>query len=380
MNKKLFALAAGTFALGMSEFVMMCILPQVSEALSVSIPQAGRLISAYAIGVCAGAFSLIFLSRFRPKQVLMSLAGLMVLGAAIAVSAQNYAMLLLARFVEGLPHGAYFGVGTIVAVKLADEGKQNVAVALVCAGMTVANLIGNPLATTLGEAFTWRVPFAMVLVMGLLAVGLLWCWIPDMDKLPSNGMKGQFRFLKSLDPWLILGATFLGKCGVMCWYSYISPLLQEHSGFSAGVMPLLMVIAGLGMFVGNLVGGRLSDRFKPGRVTFWLQCLAALGLAGVFMSSQTGWMSVALMFLVCACIFGLSAPEQFMIIDHSKGGEMVGGCCIQLAFNLGTALGALLGGIPIDRGLGYGHTALVGIPLVLVGAVMLWVFRIRYEE
>lgn len=379
MNKGLIALAAGTFALGMSEFVMMGILPDVAQDLSVSIPQAGHLISSYALGVCIGALSLIVLRTLKPKLILELLASVMLAGALLAVCSVNYPMLLAARFIEGLPHGAYFGVASIVAVRLADEGRKASAVAIMCAGMSVANLIGNPLATFLSSAVSWRLPFCVLMLVSSATILLLARWVPSLDAVPDNGLKGQFRFLKNLDPWLIIGATMLGNGGIFCWYSYISPLLQNQSGFSASVLPFLMVVAGLGMFIGNLAAGRLSDRYRPGTVTFCLQAIAAISLTAVFFMSGTGWLTVMLMFVLCACLFGIGSPEQLMIIEHAKGGEMLAGCCIQIAFNFGNAMGAFLGGLPIDAGLPYNYAALVGIPVAAAGAILMFIFHRRCE-
>lgn len=187
MNKGLIALAAGTFALGMSEFVMMGILPDVAQDLSVSIPQAGHLISSYALGVCIGALSLIVLRTLKPKLILELLASVMLAGALLAVCSVNYPMLLAARFIEGLPHGAYFGVASIVAVRLADEGRKASAVAIMCAGMSVANLIGNPLATFLSSAVSWRLPFCVLMLVSSATILLLARWVPSLDAgLPYN--------------------------------------------------------------------------------------------------------------------------------------------------------------------------------------------------
>ncbi len=358
---------------------MMGILPDVAKDLEVSIPQAGHLISAYALGVCLGAFSLVFLHKYRPKLILEMLTSVMLLGALIAVFSPNYPMLLAARFVEGLPHGAYFGVATIIAMKIAEEGKKTAAVSIMCSGMTVANLLGNPVATFLSDTFSWRIPFVILLAVIIFAMLLIARLVPNVEALPDHGIKGQFRFLKNLDPWLIIGATMLGNGGIFCWYSYISPLMQTQAGFSAQAIPVLMVVSGFGMFVGNLAAGRLADRFKPGKVTFYLQLLATLGLLTVFFTSTIPWLSVFMMFFICACLFGFSSPEQLLIVEHADGGEMLAGCCIQVAFNLGNAIGAYQGGLPIDAGMTYNYVALSGLPLTAIGAVLFLIFHRKYE-
>ena len=379
MKKGLFALALGTFTLGMAEFIIEGILTDVSHDMHVSIPQAGHLISVYALGVCAGAFSLILMHKYRPKKILMFLASLITIGAAIASIAPDFWLLLCARFIQGLPHGAYFGTGTIVAVKIAKEGKGTSAVAMMCAGMPFANLMGVPLGTFLSHNFSWRVPFMMSIVLGVITLYMIYRWVPNVEALPNNGMKAQFHFLRNKAPWLIIAATFLGSAGMLSWFSYISPLLQMEGGFSASSISLLMILAGLGMVVGNLTSGPLSDRFCPGRITSCYLILAAASLLLTYFFASCGFAAAALMFLICVCLFGVGSPEQYLIVKHSEGGEMLGGCCIQAAFNSGNALGAFLGGIPVSLGLGFNYPALIGVPLALAGAVCLWTFHKHYE-
>ena len=379
MKKGLFALALGTFTLGMAEFIIEGIITDIAHDMNVSIPEAGHLISIYALGVCAGAFSLILMHKYRPKHILLFLTSLVVVGAVIASLAPSYWLLLCARFIQGLPHGAYFGTGTIVAVKMAKEGKGTKAVAMMCAGMPFANLMGVPLGTFLSHTMSWRVPFAMSIALGLITLYMIYRWVPNVEALPNKGMKAQFHFLRHLAPWLIIVATFMGNGGILCWFSYISPLLQTNGGFSAASISVLMILAGGGMVVGNQVSALLADRFKPGRFTCYLQFIAAAALLTTFFFSHNGWVSVAMMFISCACLFGIGSPEQYLIVKHAEGGEMLGGCCIQAAFNLGNALGAFFGGIPVAMGLGYNYPALIGVPMALIGALCLLAFHRRYE-
>ena len=247
MKKSLIALAFGTLALGIAEFTMMGILPYVASDFGISIAKAGHFISAYALGVCCGAPVLI-LARKRPlKQILMALVSLIIVGNLCASLAPNYWILMLGRFVSGLPHGAYFGVASIVASKLADKGKSSEAVSIMIAGMTVANLFGVPLGTSLSHLFSWRVTFLLVALWGVIVLYYISRWVPFVEGLQDTGFKGQFRFLRKPAPWILLGATALGNGGVFCWYSYISPLLTHVSGFSDSSISALMVLAGFGM-------------------------------------------------------------------------------------------------------------------------------------
>ena len=377
MKKSLIALAFGTLGLGIAEFTMMGILPYVARDLNISIPVAGHFISAYALGVCAGAPMLI-VARKRPlKHILLVLMALMLVGNLGAAMAPDYWLLLAARFISGLPHGAYFGVASIVAGKLADEGKSSEAVSLMIAGMTVANLFGVPLGTSLSHMLSWRVTFLLVGCWGLIVLYYIWRWVPVIEGLKDTGFKGQFRFLKTPAPWLILGATALGNGGVFCWYSYITPLLTNVSGFSAESVTALMVLAGFGMVVGNLVSGRLSDRYTPGKVGTVVQGMICILLLMIFFLSPNPWCSAILMALCTAGLFAVSSPEQVLIIRVAPGGEMLGGACVQIAFNLGNAIGAYVGGLALSGG--YRYPALAGVPFALVGFVLFAVFYKKFQ-
>lgn len=380
MKKSLIALAFGTLGLGIAEFVMMGILPDVAAEMHVSIPKAGHLISAYAIGVCVGAPTLILARRFPLKHILLALVALIMAGNIFAALSPNFWTLIAARFISGLPHGAYFGVASIVASKLADPGKGSAAVSIMIAGMTIANLFGVPLGTSLSNAISWRIPFLLVGAWGIVTLYYIWRWVPHVEGLPDTGLRGQFRFLKHLAPWLIIGATMFGNGSVFCWYSYINPLLTHVSGFSAESVSLLMILAGAGMVVGNLVGGRLSDIYMPGRVAMVTQgCIFAI-LLSIFFFAGIGWLSALLMCCCTACLFAVSSPQQILLIRYSPGGEMLGAASVQVAFNLGNALGAYVGGLPLRAGLGYQYPALIAAPVALVGFSLLLVFYRRYER
>lgn len=380
MKKSLIALAFGSLGLGIAEFVMMGILPHVAADLNVSIPMAGHLISAYALGVCIGAPALILARKHRLKTILLVLVAIIMVGNVCAALAPNYWVMLAARFISGLPHGAYFGVASIVAEKLADEGKGSEAVSIMVAGMTIANLFGVPLGTSLSAAISWRIPFLLVGCWGVIILYYIWRWVPQVENLKDTGFKGQFRFLKSPAPWLIVGATMLGNGGIFCWYSYINPLLTDVSGFAPASITLLMVLAGFGMVVGNLIGGRLSDRYTPGRVAASVQGCVCVILLLIFFLSPISWLSALLMCLCTGCLFALSSPQQVLLIRHSKGGELLGAASVQVGFNLGNAMGAYSGGLAIQAGLGYQYPALIGVPFALAGFLLLTLFYKKYEK
>ncbi|MCM1347759.1 MAG: MFS transporter, partial [Bacteroides sp.] len=277
-------------------------------------------------------------------------------------------------------HGAYFGVGAIVADKLSKEGKSTFAVAIMCSGMTVANLIGIPLGTMLASVFSWRMIFGFSFLWGLWTLFSVVKWIPELEPLKSTKVRDQFRFLKHPAPWLLIAATLLGNGGIFCWYSYITPLLVEVAGISAQYISLIMVLAGAGMVAGNLLGGKLSDKFGPGHTGRGIEITIFATLLLIFFCAQNPVLSILLMVVATACLFGVSSPQQILLLRYSKGGELMGGAMVQLAFNLGNAMGAYCGGLPVESGFGYEWTALVGACFALIGIVCYFLFCSRYEK
>lgn len=380
MNKGLFALALGTFALGITEFMMMGILVSLSESLSVSVAQAGHLISAYATGVCFGAPALLFARKFRLKNIMLVLAAVIAAGNLFTALAPDFWYMFAARFISGLPHGAYFGVGAIVARKLAREGAEVSAVSYMIAGMTVATLIGVPLATYITNTLSWRIAFFIVSFFGFAAFFAIRRFVRDVGRLPDTGFKGQFRFLRTLPPWLIFGGVIFGQIGMYCWYSYIDPQLTVVAHFSTGSLTWLMVLAGFGMFAGNLIAGRLSDRYRPSAVAAAVQASAVPVLLMYFFLGHYKSAAVILMILGTAALFGSGSPLQSSIVGYSKGGEMLGAACIQIAYNAGNAIAAAIGSAAISAGMSYSSTALIGQPFIIAGCILLVLLYLKYER
>lgn len=380
MNKGLFALAMGTFALGISEFLMMGILGDLAANMNVSISEAGHFISAYALGVCCGAPALLFARKMALKKIMLILAAVIAVGNLCASIAPSFWALFAARFISGLPHGAYFGVGAIVARKLASPGKEVSAVAYMIAGMTVATLVGVPMGTFISNTFTWRIAFVVVGMTGMLTFLAIHAWVPRLQPLPDMGFKGQFRFLKTLPPWLIFGGVLFGQIGIYCWYSYIDPQLTQVAGFSTASLTWLMVLAGFGMFAGNLIAGKLSDHYKPSWVAAWVQTSAIPVLLLFFFLCHYPVAAVLLMVLGTAALFGSGSPLQSSIVGYARGGEMLGAACIQIAYNAGNAIAAWIGGKVIAAGYGYTAPSIVGLPIILIGSSLLFVLYARYER
>lgn len=368
LNKGLYALAFGTLGFGITEYVMMGILPDIAADLAISIPQAGHLISVYALGVCIGAPLAVLVSRGRGlRTILVGLICIQLLGGIITTLAPNYYVALASRFISGLPHGAFFGVGSIVAERLADKNHSTTAVSIMVMGMTVANLLGVPLGTLLGETLSWRVIFAFSTLWSALTIFFIFRWIPVLPALPDKGVKAQFAFLAKPEPWLILAVTMAGNGGIFCYYSYVSPMMTGVAGFPADAMTLIMVLCGGGMCLGNYLGGRLSDRYTPTRVILTTQLMMFSALVILFFVAVMKLPALLMTVLCCAGLFAVSSPQQHLIINHAPGGEMMGGAMIQIAFNLGNALGAYFGGLPIDSGAGVRYSALIGAAFILIG-------------
>lgn len=373
MKKSLTALAIGTFALGIAEFAMMGILSSVANELDVSIVKAGNLISAYSAGVAVGAPGLILLRRWPLKRLMLLLAAMIAAGNAAAALSPGFYTLLVARFVSGLPHGAFFGAGAIVCSRLADAGKGAQAVAVMVGGMTVANVVGVPGATFVTNMLSWRVAFAIVAFFGMLAFTSIKAWVPYLQPLPDTGMKGQFRFLRRAEPWLIYAGVFFGQASVYTYLSYIDPVMTEVAHFSAASMSWIMVVAGVGMVVGNMVAGKLADRYPAALVTGCLAALVVLVMPALYVCASMKVPVVLLSFVATACLFGIGGPLQYLIVRYAKGGEMLGGAGIQISFNVSNAMAAALGGAAIHAGLGMASPALVGIPCAIVGATALFI-------
>ena len=374
MKKGLYALSFGTFGLGIAEFIMMSILPDVAAGFDISLSEAGHLISAYALGVCVGAPLVVVVARSWPlRTILLALVGLFVVGNLLMALSADYWMGLCARFVSGLPHGAYFGVGSIVASRLAEKGKSTSAVAIMIMGMTIANLFGVPAGNFLGHFLSWRLVFVIAALWGGVTIWFIRRWVPVLPALPATNLKGQFRFLRRPEPWMLIAATMLGNGGAFCWYSYVNPLMTEVSGFSVGTMPVLMLLAS--MCVGNYLGGHLSDRFTPGIVAMSMQFLMFASLLLIYFFASYGFLSALLMCVCTGCLFAVSSPQQLLLLQYSPGGEMMGGAMVQLAFNLGNAVGAYFGGLSIEHGAGLESTALIGSFFALLGTTVFLVFN-----
>jgi DHA1 family arabinose polymer transporter-like MFS transporter len=369
VNKQLVPLALGGLAIGTTEFVMMGLLPSIATDFRISIPQAGYVISAYALGVVIGAPLLTMLGRnVPPKRLLVLLMAAFTVFNMLSAFAPNNTVLFCTRLLAGLPHGAFFGVGSVVASQLAARGKQAQAIATMFAGLTIANLLTVPLGTYLGQYYSWRYALGGVGALGLLTVLAIRFILPALPVQRGDDAGAERRLLTRVNTWLIILITAIGTGGLFCWVSYIAPLMTDVSRFSPDHVPYIMMLVGLGMFVGNVVGGKLADRVSPLTACFVLLLAMAATLLGIFFGSENQLLSLGLTFIAGSCSLAIAAPIQILMIQSSRGAEMLGASVTQAAFNIGNALGAFLGGLPLAMGYGYTSPALVGVGMALVGA------------
>lgn len=381
MKKGLIALAAGAFALGFAEFVLMGIITNVAAGVGVTVPEAGGFISAYAIGVCFGTLILVFGHSIAPKRLLMAFMLLCFTGNAMAALAPSAGMLTVARFISGMPHGAFFGTATIAARAMADKGQEGRAVAVMVLGQTLANTIGVPFGTLLAGMVSWRAAFVFVAIWALCSLLLIWRLVPQIEAVADAGLAGQFRFLGKPGPWIVLGAVFLGNTGIFCWWSYVSPWLETVGGWSATILPALLVLAGLGMIVGSQLGGHAGDRLTPGWASAIGQGIACVAMLLIYALSGSLASSAALMVLCCCGLFFPSSPQQLAMVEVGQGGgEMIGSACVQVAFNGGNAVGAQIGQAVLNSGAAYNVPALAGAPITASAVALLALYALRFES
>lgn len=379
IKPSLLTLTIGGFAIGMTEFMMMGVLPDVAKSLQVSIPTAGHLISIYALGVVIGAPLLVALSgKFAPKKVLMTLMLMFCVFNALFALAPNYELLMVARFFAGLPHGAFFGMGAVVASKLAEPGREARAVSVMFAGLTIANIIGVPLGTYIGHNLSWRLSFFIIAAVALIAAGSIKKWMPNVKAASENSFRDSIKVFGKAELWLIIGISAIGTGGLFAWISYIAPLMTEVAGFNSNMVTVIMIIAGLGMAVGNFIGGRFADRFSPLKTTGTLLLTMIVALIIVALVSSFQPTAILMTFITGAIAFAVIAPMQMLMINAAKGSEMLASAALQASANMGNALGAFLGGLPIAAGFGYTSPEYAGAGLAFIG--LLFCIGIGYRK
>lgn len=375
MNKGLIALAFGGMAIGMTEFTMMGILPDIAKDLNIEIPEAAHLIALYALGVVVGAPTLVLITgKYPPKSVLMALMLMFVLFNGLFSIAPNSFTLEISRFAAGLPHGAFFGVGSVVATNLAKKGKEAQAIATMFTGMTLANLLGVPLGTYIGHHYSWRITYGIISLLGLITFFALMFWMPKIAASSKGNLFHQLKYFKRADAWLLIAVISIGTGGLFAWISYIAPLVTKVSGVAEDRVPLIMILVGLGMFFGNIMGGKVADAVNPIKATIMCFSSMAVCLVAVHFTAHIEWMAYVMAFVTGVISFSVGSPIQMMLIQSAKGAETFAASAGQASFNMGNTLGAYLGGIPITVGLAYDTPVLVGVGMALIGVGLTFAF------
>lgn len=363
----LFALAVAAFAIGTTEFVIMGLLPEVAGDLHVSIPSAGLLVSGYALGVAGGAPLLAMLTaRMERRHALLLLLGLFIAGNALCAVAPDYAVLMLARVLAAFCHGSFFGIGAVVAAHLVPPSRRAQAIALMFAGLTLANVLGVPFGTFLGQWAGWRSTFAAVTGLGVLAAIAVWRLVPPLPDLTAPDLRRELGVLRQRQVLLALAMTVLGFGSVFTVFTYIAPILQQQAHVSIGATGWVLVLFGAGTTLGNLLGGRLADWWLMPSLT---GILAVLGLVllGFAWTMQHTWLAVITVFVWGVAAFATVPPLQMRVVQQADAAPNLASTLNIAAFNLGNALGAFLGGAVITAGLGLPAVSVAGAAVAWLG-------------
>lgn len=367
MPLALLALAVSAFGIGTTEFVMMGLLPNVAEDLGTSVPTAGQLVSAYAIGVVIGAPLLTALgSRVPRKRMLLLLMALFTVGNLASALAPGFGTLLAGRVLAGLPHGAFFGVGAVVAARLVAEGRQARAVATMFLGLTVANIVGVPAATLLGQHLGWRATFVVVSAIGLVAMAALARLVPHVPVDARQGLGRELRALGNRQVFLGLLTAVLGFAGVFAVYSYLASMTTEVMGLGETSVTFVLALFGIGMTLGALAAGPLTDRALRPTLNGSLAALALVLVAFRF-TAHIPWLALVTVVVLGAVGFMTTTPLQMLVMNKAQDAPTLASASNHSAFNLANAGGAWLGGAAIAAGWGWTSPALVGAVLAVAG-------------
>lgn len=377
----IFALALGGFCIGTTEFVAMGLIQEIAADLNISVPAAGHFISAYALGVTIGAPVIAILGARMPRKIL--LIGLMLfygIANGLTALAHSTETIMLSRFIAGLPHGAYFGVGALVAAELAGPSRRASAVAQMMLGLTLATVVGVPLATWLGQQFGWRTGFEFSALIAFLTVAVVILYIPKIQVQATASIKTELAGLKNVQMWLTLGVGAIGFGGMFSVYSYVSPILTEYTGANIEVVPVALAIWGAGMVIGGLVAGWLADRYLNKTIVGILVSSALAFVLTSFMLSDLYTAFLAL-FLIGLTIMGLGGTLQTRLMDVAGEAQAVAASLNHSAFNLANALGAFLGGWVLSHGMGWLAPVWVGFVLSLGGLIiLLFAFAVEKKQ
>lgn len=370
MPRGLLALAIGAFGIGTTEFVILGMLPQIAEGLDVSVSAVGLLISAYAIGVVIGAPTLTALGvRFTPRQTLVGLMVVFVIGNTLSALAPGYSTLMVARVITALAHGSFFGVGAVAARRLVPREKATQAISLMIVGLTLANVVGVPLGTFVAQQTSWRYVLGGVAGIGVITIIGLLAWLPEVAG-ERTDLRSELRAFRRRQVWLVLGVTMVGFAALFSVYSYVSPILTELGGITEGWVTPVLALFGVGTTIGTLIGGKLGDRYGFSFVTVGLFITAVL-LAVFALVARTPAAAIAVLVAFGTVAFAMGPVVQNRVIEAARvrDGSLVS-AANQGAFNMANALGAALGAAVLSAGYGYTAPIWVGAGLALLGTAI----------
>jgi len=367
MPLPLLALAASAFAIGTTEFVIMGLLPDVAASLGVSIPSAGFLVTGYALGVVVGAPILTLLTnRWQRKHVLLALMGIFILGNLLCAVAPDYGLLMAARVVASFAHGSFFGVGSVVAAGLVAKDKQASAIAMMFTGLTLANILGVPFGTLVGQALGWRATFWVVTGLGVIAAIAIALLVPAKHDAEAPSLAKELGVLRRPQVWLALLTTVLGFGGVFTVFTYITPILEQVTGLTPHAVSAVLLLFGVGLTLGNTVGGKLADRALMPTLIGVLAALALI-LALFSVTSHSVIPAVITIFVWGVAGFATVPPLQMRMVEKAKDAPNLASSLNIGAFNLGNAGGATLGGVIIDHGLNFAWVSIAGALVAAAG-------------
>jgi DHA1 family inner membrane transport protein len=365
----LIALAVAAFGIGTSEFIIMGLLPNLAVDFAVTIPKAGALVTGYALSVTIGApLVALATAHLERKRALLLLMGVFTLGNFCCAVAPSYNLLFAARVLTALCHGAFFGIGSVVAANLVPRNQRAQAIALMFSGLTLANVLGVPAGTALGQAFGWRAAFWAIVPIGLIAAASLF-WLVPQQAAGSSNLIHEFRVLRRPQVLLVMAMSTLTSASLFCVYTYVAPMLLTITKVSPHSVTLTLLLFGVGITIGNLIGGALSD-WRP--MAFLVGSLLALivSLAALYFAEPYAVPAIAMILVWGAIQFGAGAPLQSRIVEHASEAPNLASTLNQGAFNLGNALGASLGGILITAGLGYRILPIASIGVTVVTLIL----------
>ncbi|MFJ9546567.1 MFS transporter [Streptomyces erythrochromogenes] len=367
MRASLLALAVGAFGIGTTEFVIVGLLPEVADDLSVSIPSAGMLVTGYALGVVVGAPLMTAAgARLPRKTMLVVLMSIFIAGNLLCALAGDYAALMGGRLIAALTHGAFFGIGSVVAADLVAPDRRASAIALMFTGLTLANVLGVPLGTFLGQEFGWRSTFWAVTGIGIVGLLALITLVPAQPAPQSGALRGELAVFRRPQVWLALTTTVLGFGGVFASFTYLAPMMTELAGFSDGAVAWLLVLFGVGLCVGNVLGGRAADRSLMPSLYLILGGLCLVLVVFTF-TARAALPAAVTLAAFGAIGFATVPPLQARVMQQAAGAPALASAANIAAFNLGNALGAWLGGLAVAHGLGWTSPTWIGAGLAAAG-------------